>query len=139
MANPTTKSPAQRRYNMGILGCSTGYAAALFGATAYFGNHPDARSVTAYAAAIMPALLIIGMFFVIGRYLVEERDEYQRILMVRQTLVASGLALSLATLWGFLESFDLAPHVDAYWLAVVWFAGLGLGACVNRLTLGRAA
>lgn len=133
------KSLARQRYNMSILGCSAGYAGALFGATAYFGNHPDARSATAYAAAIMPALLIIGMFFAIGRYLVEERDEYQRLLMVRQTLVASALALSLATVWGFLESFGLAPHVDAYWLAVVWFAGLGLGASVNKLTLGRAA
>jgi hypothetical protein len=133
------KSLARRRYNMGVLGCSAGYAGALIGATAYFNNHPDARSITAYAAAIMPALLIVGIFFSIGRYLVEESDEYQRMLMMRQTLVASALALSLATVWGFLESFGLAPHVDAYWLAVVWFAGLGLGACVNAMTLGREA
>jgi hypothetical protein len=124
---------------MAVLGCSFGYASALFGAVSYFNNHPDARTFTAYAAAIVPALLIIGVFFAIGRYLVEEQDEYLRLLMVRQTLVASGLALSVATLWGFLESFRLAPHVDAYWFAVVWFGGLGLGACVNKLTLGREA
>ena len=132
-----SKSIARRRYNMAVLGCSVGYAAALFGAISYFNNHPDARSATAYAAAIVPALLIIGIFFAIGRYLVEERDEYLRLLMVRQTLVASALALSFATLWGFLESFGLAPHVEAYWFAVIWFAGLGLGDCVNKLTLGR--
>jgi hypothetical protein len=133
------KSLAQRRYNMAVLGCSAGYAAALFGAAAYFNNHPDARGVTAYAAATVPALLIIGVFVAIGRYLIEERDEYLRLLMVRQSLIASGLALSVATLWGFLESFGLAPHIDAYWIAVVWFGGLGVGSCINKFTVGRAA
>ena len=134
-----SKSLARRRYNMAVLGCSAGYAGALFGAISYFNNHPDARSATAYFAAIVPALLIIGIFVAIGRYLIEEHDEFLRLLMVRQTLVASGLVLSLATVWGFLESFELAPHVEAYWFAVIWFAGLGLGACVNALTLGREA
>ena len=132
-------SPAQRRYNRAVLLCSFGYMSALFGAEIYFRDHPGSQGVTAYFAAIVPALLIIGIFVAIGRYLVEERDEYQRTLMVRQTLVASGLALSVATVWGFLESFGLAVHIDAYWVAVVWFGGLGLGACVNRLTIGRGA
>ena len=134
-----SRSLARRRYNMAVLGCSAGYGFALFGAISYFNNNPDARSATAYAAAIIPALLIIGIFVAIGRYLVEERDEFLRVLMVRQTLVASGLALSVATIWGFLESFRLAPHVEAYWIAVIWFAGLGLGSCVNKLTLAREA
>lgn len=134
-----TRSLARRRYNMAVLGCSMGYAAALFGAQSYFNNHPDARSVTAYAAAVVPALLIIGIFVAIGRYLVEERDEFVRVLMVRQTLIASGMALSFATLWGFLESFGLAPHVEAYWFAVTWFGGLGVGACINKFTLGSEA
>jgi len=134
-----SKSMARRRYNMAVLGCSAGYAFALFGAVTYFNNHPDARSVTAYAAAIIPALLVTGIFVAIGRYLVEERDEFLRLLMVRQTLVASGFALTVATVWGFLESFGLAPHVEAYWVAVIWFGGLGLGDCVNKLTLSRNA
>ncbi|HEX8584518.1 MAG TPA: hypothetical protein VF680_08920 [Allosphingosinicella sp.] len=134
-----SKSTARKRYNMAVLGCSAGYACALFGAVSYFNNHPDARSVTAYAAAIVPALLVVGIFVAIGRYLVEECDEFQRLLMVRQSLVASGLALSVATIWGFLESFGLAPHVDAYWIAVIWFGGLGVGDCVNKLTVARGA
>ena len=90
----------------------------------------------AYVVAVLPALPIIGIFAAIGRYLVEETDEYIRFLTVRQTLIACGLALSFATAWGFLESFGLAPHFDTYWIAVIWFAGLGLGACINKL-LGR--
>ena len=90
-----------------------------------------------YLVAIFPALPIIAIFAAIGRYLVEEHDEYVRMLMVRQTLWASGITLSLATIWGFLESFDIAGHVDAYYVCVVWFAGLGIGGIINKLTLGE--
>jgi hypothetical protein len=134
-----TRSRARQRYDRTVLACSIGYAAALFGAISYFNNHPAARSFTAYVAAIVPALLIVGVFVAIGRYLLEERDEFVRMLMVRQTLIASALALGLATMWGFLENFGLVAHIDAYWLAAVWFGGLGLGGCINTLTFGRRA
>ena len=134
-----SSSRAKKRYNMTVLGCSFGYMGGLFGAEHYFNHNPGSHAAIAYVAAIVPALLIIGIFAAIGRYLVEETDEYVRALMVRQTLVASALALSVATVWGFLESFDLASHVDAYWIAVLWFGGLGLGACVNKLGDGRWA
>lgn len=129
---------ARSRYNMAVLGCSAGYGFALIGATAYFNNHPGAHGPTAYCAAVVPALLILGIFFAVGRYLVEEQDEYLRMLMVRQTLVATAIALSFATVWGFLTSADLAPRLDAYWIAVVWFGGLGAGDCFNRLVERRA-
>ena len=73
---------------------------------------PDAA---AYFVAIFPALPIIGIFGALGRYLVEEQDEYVRMLMVRQALWASGFALSLATVWGFLENFGLVGHADGYY------------------------
>jgi hypothetical protein len=57
-------------------------------------------------------------------------------LMVRQTLWASGIALSLATVWGFLENFEVVGHIDAYYVAILWFAGLGIGGLINKLTLG---
>ena len=110
----------------------------LLGAVYLFGHHLVAGPLS-YAVAILPALPIVGIFVAIGRYLIEEQDEYVRLLMVRQTLWASGFALSLATIWGFLESFDLVGHIDTYYVAVLWFGGLGLAAVANRLTIGRAA
>ena len=131
-------SPAQRRYNRTVLVLSACYGILLIGAGALFKYHHLAGPA-AYCVAIMPALPIVGIFAAIGRYLVDESDEFLRMLMVRQTLIASGFALSIATVWGFLESFDVAPHVDAYWIAVLWYGGLSLGACINKLTLGREA
>ncbi len=132
------KGAAIRRYNRSVLGLSALYVGALVGAELVFA-HGRPSGIAAYVVAILPALPIIGIFAAIGRYLVDESDEYLRMLTIRQTLIASGFALSCATVWGFLESFRLAPHVEAFYVAVLWFGGLGLGSCVNRLTLGRAA
>jgi len=129
-------SPATRRYNKRVIVLSLIYSAFLIGAVYGFKHHL-VGGVLAWIVAILPALPIIGIFAAIGLYLVEEQDEYVRMLMVRQTLWASGFSLSIATVWGFLESFELVSHVEVYWVSVLWFGGLGLGNFANRLTIGR--
>ena len=133
-----THSPAWKRYNRRLIWLSLLYAITLLGATYGF-KHKLLTGGVAYMAAILPALAIIGIFGAMGRYLVEEQDEYVRMLLVRQSLWASAFALSIATVWGFLESFGLAGHIEAFYIAVVWFFGLGLGSIYNRLTLGSGA
>lgn len=126
---------AQRRYSRSVLVLSAVYVAILFSVVTYF-NHSHPAGLPAYAAAILPALPLLGIFFAMGRYLVEENDEYLRMKVTRQALIATGFAMAVATIWGFLESFDLVNHADAYWAAVMWFVGLGIGSFVNRVTLG---
>ena len=126
-------SPAMRRYTIGLTLLMTAYVLILLGVNVYFDNSSPTGAI-AYVAAALPAFPIIGVFLIIGRLIVDlKNDEYVRMLMVRQTLIATGFSLSIATVWGFLESFDLAPHVDAYWAAVLWFAGLGVGGCLNAV------
>ena len=128
-------SPAWKRYNWRLIWLSLVYAIFLVAAVYGF-KHQLVSTPATYLVAILPALPIIGIFLAIGRYLVEEQDEYVRMLMVRQTLWASGFALSLATAWGFLESFDLVGHADGYYVVIAWYFGLGVGGIVNKLTLG---
>ena len=90
----------------------------------------------AYMLGALPGIAVLGVFWAMGRLLIEEKDEYLRMLLVRQTLVATAFALSIATVWGFLENMKLVPHVDAFYIAVLWFVGLGVGSLVNYLTLG---
>ena len=124
------KSKAIGRYNRRVIALSLIYAAALVFAVYCF-KHQLLSGPLAWIAGILPALPIIGILVVIGRYLAEETDEYLRDMMVRQALIATGFALSIATAWGFLENFGLVPHVYAYYAAILWFAGLGLGSCFN--------
>lgn len=125
-------SPAQRRYNKHVVILSLVYAVTLIVVVTLFAQRLIGGPL-AYLVGVLPALPIIGIFLAVGRYLIDEKDEYLRMLMVRQSLIASGFTLSVLTIWGFLESVDLVPHVDAYYAAVLWFVGLGIGAIANKL------
>jgi hypothetical protein len=130
------RTPAWKRYNWRVVWLSLAYAIFLIGAVYGF-KHDLVPAPLKYPVAILPALPIVGIFVAIGRYLVEEQDEYIRMLMVRQVLWASGLTLSAATVWGFLDNFKLVGHADGYWIVILWFFGLGLGGIHNKLTLGE--
>jgi len=121
-------NPAMKRYNWHVGWLSLLYAAFLLAAVYGFRHHLFSGP-GAYVAAVLPALPIIGIFGAMGRYLVEEQDEYLRMRMIRQILWATGLTLTTTTLWGFLEDAGL-PHVRMFYVAVAWFAGLCIGGCI---------
>ena len=123
---------AQKRYNVRVLALSAAYAVLLVGAVWVFRTQAP-TGVPAYALALLPALPLLGVFVAMGRYLAEEQDEYLRALEARKALIATGFMLAVCTVWGFLQSFELAPRVDLYWAAVLWFGGLGVGSCVQAL------
>ncbi len=104
-------NPAMKRYNLRVIWLSLLYAIFLLIAVYSF-KHQLLHGALAWIAAILPALPLIGIFGAMGRYLIEEKDEYVRMVLVRQSLWAGAFALSVATVWGFLESFDLVGHVD---------------------------
>ena len=130
------RTSAWRRYNIRLVWLSAMFAVLLIAAVYGFKHHM-LQGIAAYAAAVLPALPIIGIFGAMGRYLVEEQDEYVRTLMVRQALWASGCALSIATIWAFLASFGLVDPADSYLIATIWFFGLGVGGIANKLTHGE--
>ena len=132
-----TRSTAWNRYNWRMIWLSLLYAAFLLPAVYGFKHHliPGALK---YLVAVLPALPIVGLFIAMGRYLVEEQDEYVRMLRVREMLWAMGFTLSCATIWGFLDNFGLVGHVDGYWIVVLWYFGQGIGSIANKLTLGTS-
>ena len=92
----------------------------------------------AWVLAFLPGLSVAGVFWAVGRLLIEETDEFVRMLLVRQVLIATAITLSAATVYGFLENFGLVGHIDAFYIAILWFVGLGVGALVNTLTIGAS-
>jgi hypothetical protein len=129
------KGAAQKRYIKRVALFTSLYLLALAGMTFAEKQYDLAESVRVMLA-VLPGLAIIGVFWAVGRLIVEEPDEFMRMLIIRQSLVATGFALSAASVWGFLESADLVIHLDAYWWAVAWFFGLGIGAVANRIQYG---
>ncbi|WP_380788059.1 hypothetical protein [Sphingomonas sp. R86521] len=129
---------AIRRYNRRVMVLSTAYGVLLL-AMVYLFRHQALHGPIAYLVALLPAMPLIGVFLALGRYMVEETDEYLRMLMIRQALIASGFMLSITTAWGFLEGVGLVPHLAAYYTAVLWFAGLWVGWGYNLVTMRRTA
>ena len=135
MISHRMKSP-QKRYVVRVAIAMTAYVVTLFLAIRLV-RDGHMTGPLAWLLAALPGIAVTGVFWAIGRLLVEETDEYQRVLLIRQSLVASAFALSIATVWGFLENARLVGHVDAFYIAILWFIGLGVGSLVNWLTLGR--
>ena len=83
--------------------------------------------------AALPALPLCAVFWFIGRLFTGLKDEYVRMLEVRKALIATGFALSLSSIWGWLEVYGQAPHVSMYVVPVAWFVGLVIGSIANAL------
>jgi len=126
------RNPAQRDYLRRFVPMMIAYAVLCFAAPALI-SATGARGPVLWVIAVLPALPVIGVFWIIGQLFLKLRDEYVRMLEVRKALVATGLTLSLTTAWGFLEIYARAPHIPTFYVAVIWFAGLGVGGLVNQL------
>ena len=123
-------SQAMGRYNRRMLTAGAIYVVGLFTAVWVHDElHPNGPA--GFAVAFLPSIGVLWMVWAMGRLLAEETDEYLRHRMVRSSLFGLGALLTLATVWGFFEQFDLVPHVPA-WAAVPVFAlGLGIAQCTR--------
>jgi hypothetical protein len=123
-------SPAMGRYNRRMLTAGAIYVVGLFTAI-WVHDELQPNGPAAFAVAFLPSIGVLWMVWAMGRLLAEETDEYLRHRMVRASLFGLGTLLTLATVWGFFEQFDLVPHVPA-WAAVPVFAlGLGFANCTR--------
>ncbi|MGB5078604.1 MAG: hypothetical protein WBO17_14090 [Sphingorhabdus sp.] len=131
------RSAAIKRYLIRLFVLMSIYMISLVVAVWAF-RHNAISGIPAYALAIAPALPIIGVFWAVMRLLIEEPDEFIRLLHVRQSLFATGFCLTVMTVWEFLQNFDLVPLGNGgFGAAFFWFLGLGLGAIFNRYTMGK--
>lgn len=133
-----SRSSATKRYVRRLAVLVAVYLATLFTSVWTF-RHNAPSGAIAYVLAVLPALPIIGVFWAVMRFIVEEKDEFMRLLMVRQCLVATGFCLTIVTVREFLQGFELiSADNGGFGAAFFWFIGLGVGALYNRVTMGTA-
>lgn len=118
-------SPAVADYNRRMLLSSLGYVLGLGIAIWVWRNHDPGTAVT-WLLAMLPIAPVLFMIYAMGRYMVEESDEYLRHRAIMASLVGLGLVLSLGSFWGFLETFELVPHLPGWWTVPIWALGMGL-------------
>ncbi|MCX7284344.1 MAG: hypothetical protein NTX28_09920 [Novosphingobium sp.] len=131
-------NPATRRYTLRLLVLMSAYVGLLIFSKWMF-RQGLGQGVLAYVLALLPAVPIIGVVWAVMRLLVEQTDEYLRMLLVRQTLFATGFALVVTSVREWLQNFDLiAPGDGGFGATFFWFAGLGLGGAINAVLERRA-
>ena len=113
------------RYTRRMLAASFGYVLGLGIAVALF-NSVTLPPAAVLAIALLPTLPTFVMIWAMARYLIEETDEYLRHRSVQAALISLGLMLAVGIFWGFLETFELVPHVPSWWVLPVWAVGLGV-------------
>lgn len=114
-------NPAARRYTRRFFASMAFYVVALVFAVWYF-KHFHPAGVMAYTLAVLPAIPLIAVIAIVGLYLAEEQDEFQRTVLIQSMLWSIGATLATTTVWGFLESFLDVLHFQPYLaFPLFWF------------------
>jgi hypothetical protein len=116
-----TLSPAVRRYNRRMFFASAAYLVTLL-TTALTIKHLHPGQAVAIVLAIIPALPIAAIVAIVGFYLKEEKDEFQRELLIQALLWATAFTLVTTSTWGLLEIYaKVAPLTSFYVFILFWF------------------
>ena len=117
-------SPAHRRYVVRTMAFMSGYVAV--NVAAIFGAFDDIASpVAAWALALTVSAPVVGQIWA-TLSLMRESDEFVRAVVAKQFILASGLAMAVASVWGFGESYAGAPHIPAWIIYPLFWACFGL-------------
>ena len=119
------KSKAELRYLYRLAPTMLVYVICLFIVQRIF-HHHHPTGLVAYLLAVLPALPLVGSLVIVGLYIAEESDEFQRSILIQSMLWGLGGALSVGTIWGFLEDFANAPHISTFYVYVVFWFFMGL-------------
>jgi xanthosine utilization system XapX-like protein len=119
------KSKAERRYVYRLAPTMLIYIVFVFVAQWTFHHHRP-TGILAYLLAVLPALPLIASLAIVGLYIAEESDEFLRSILVQSMLWGLGGALSVGTVWGFLEDFANAPHVSMFYVYVFFWVFMGI-------------
>src|SRR6202522_3707976 len=112
---PVTK--AGRRYIYRLAPTMALYLVFLFIAQWSF-HHLHPTGLLIYVLAILPTIPLVASLAVVGFYIAEESDEFERSILVQSMLWGLGGALSISTIWGSLEEFAMAPHLSIFYVYV---------------------
>lgn len=120
-----SKSPAAKRYLRRFIPAMTAYIVLVFSASHAFDTWRLAGPV-AWALAVAPAIPILAVIAIMGLYLKEETDEFQRNILVESMLWGLGLTMAGLSVWGFLEIYVDAPKLPTFLAFPIWCGAMGV-------------
>ena len=79
----------------------------------------------AWALAAVVAAPILGWIWSI-LILMRDSDEFMRAVLAKRFIVSAGIAMAVASFWGFGESYASAPHIPNWTIFPLFWACFGL-------------
>jgi hypothetical protein len=126
------KSPAHYRYVVRMW-VAAAFCILFAFASAFAFRFGHVHGVLAYAMAVLPSIPIVAALIWTGMYLDEEKDEFQRNLLIQCLLAGMGATLALTTIWGYLENFGQAPHMPLTFVYAIFWVATAVSNPVIRL------
>jgi len=118
--------PAWRRYIIRFTVAMVTYAVVLLAVAYILRSGMAPPKPWLYLVAVAPALPVAAVIVIVLRYLIEEEDEYQRMLNIRAYVAATGLTLTICTGWGFLQDFAGLPKISLTEVFMMFCASQGV-------------
>jgi hypothetical protein len=100
--------PVMKRYRRRLAVAMITYFLALMGSISLL-NEVKLSGPLLWIVAAAPAIPILGVLVVMGLYLREEPDEFERAVHVESMLWGLGAVLAVTTVWGFLSNAHVIP------------------------------
>jgi hypothetical protein len=116
------------RYRITFMSAMGVYCLAVAGISGWLGWEPPRTGWGLYLTAVLPAFPVGVAILAMGRYLVEEPDEFLRMLQVKATLVAVGLTMFTCTAWGFISQYGHVWALPLFLVFPMWALWFGITA-----------
>lgn len=108
-----SSNPAKRRYMRSTVGVMASYVGLTMSSKIMVTRwHPQGWHL--YLAAALPTIPILCLAYVVGRYLRDEKDEYQRDVVIRGMLWGAAVALSMTVFSGFLHAYGWSGNLPEF-------------------------
>ena len=130
------RTPAYRRYFRRNVAFTALYLAAVALVT-WLVPEDAPPSAGTIALSLLPGMAVVGWIWAMGRLLIDLDDEYMRMLEVRKFVIATGITLAAASVWGMIELYTTVPRVPVFFAFPLWCLGLAVGSVANRISFGH--
>ena len=126
-------SRTERAYILRLAASMGAFVFALLVMKLWFKSAQPPTGAWLYVAAILPAVPILAAIGAVGRYLVEETDEYLRALLIRAVLWATGLTLAATTVRDFLNDYAHLQPMEPGFVFFVFCVAFAVAQVAVRL------
>ena len=123
---------ARKRYERDVWRFMAAYLVVVF-CSAWFVKHDGGEKFYLYFWSVIPSIPILALIVRMGRYLREETDEYQRLLVMQSLLIGTGALVGAMMVSDFLRAFAEVKGLPPFAGFVIFGVSMGITQVVQRL------